>query len=135
MSRSGYSDECDGWQLICWRGAVNSAIKGKRGQAFLRELAAAMDAMPEKKLIKYELENQGQYCTLGVVGHARGLNMENLDPEEAEEVSDVFGIAQAMTREIVYMNDDLGNYGEPPEERWSRMRRWVERQIIKEDAA
>lgn len=35
MSRSGYSDDCYGWELICWRGAVNSAIKGKRGQSFL----------------------------------------------------------------------------------------------------
>ena len=34
MSRSGYTDECDGWELVRWRGAVNSAIRGKRGQAF-----------------------------------------------------------------------------------------------------
>lgn len=44
MSRSGYNDDCDGWALIRWRGAVNSAINGKRGQAFLRELVAALDA-------------------------------------------------------------------------------------------
>ncbi|KGC50992.1 hypothetical protein DO66_5867 [Burkholderia pseudomallei] len=36
MSRSGYSDDCGGWSLIRWRGAVNSAIKGARGQKFLR---------------------------------------------------------------------------------------------------
>ena len=29
MSRSGYTDECDGWELVRWRGAVNSAIRGK----------------------------------------------------------------------------------------------------------
>lgn len=37
MSRSGYTDDCDDqWALIRWRGAVNSAIKGKRGQQALR---------------------------------------------------------------------------------------------------
>jgi hypothetical protein len=41
MSRSGYSDDCDGWALIRWRGAVNSAIKGRRGQQALREIVAA----------------------------------------------------------------------------------------------
>jgi len=47
MSRSGYSDDCDDqWSLICWRGAVKSAIRGKRGQAFLKEMLAALDALP-----------------------------------------------------------------------------------------
>jgi hypothetical protein len=46
MSRSGYSDDHSEWDLIRWRGAVASAIRGKRGQAFLRELLVALDAMP-----------------------------------------------------------------------------------------
>ena len=46
MSRSGYTDDMeDMWQHICWRGAVASAIRGRRGQAFLREMLAAMDAI------------------------------------------------------------------------------------------
>lgn len=32
MSRCGYSDDYDQWALIRWRGAVESAIRGKRGQ-------------------------------------------------------------------------------------------------------
>lgn len=52
MSRSGYADWCDdNWAMIRWRGAVASAVRGKRGQAFLRELATTLDAMPEKRLI------------------------------------------------------------------------------------
>lgn len=35
MSRSGYTDDCDGWQLIMYRGAVASAIRGARGQRLL----------------------------------------------------------------------------------------------------
>lgn len=48
MSRSGYSN--DGENIAMWRGQVASAIRGKRGQAFLRELVEALDAMPEKRL-------------------------------------------------------------------------------------
>jgi hypothetical protein len=65
VSRSGYSDGCEGWDLIRWRGAVESAIRGKRGQAFLKELLAALDALPEKKLVANELVTlQGQVCIL-----------------------------------------------------------------------
>ena len=37
MSRSGYTDECE--YLDLYRGKVERAIKGKRGQKFLQELA------------------------------------------------------------------------------------------------
>lgn len=56
MSRSGYSDDLDSWSMIRWRGAVTSATRGARGQAFFREMLAALDAMPEKKLIADDLE-------------------------------------------------------------------------------
>lgn len=142
MSRSGYSDDCeDNWSLICWRGAVNSALRGKRGQAFLKELAEAMDAMPIKRLVTEELQADGEFCTLGVVGNARGLDMSVIDPDDAEAVADKFGLANAMVREIVWENDEHpGVYGlkedgstgwrrETPEERWTRMRAWVDEQL------
>lgn len=65
MSRSGYTEDCDGWQLIMWRGAVASALRGKRGQAFLKEMLAAFDALPEKKLTQNTLEKDGAVCALG----------------------------------------------------------------------
>ena len=145
MSRSGYCDDNDdNWRHICWRGAVNSAIKGKRGQSFLIELAAAMDAMPAKRLVTEELQADGEYCTLGVVGAARNLDMSVLDPDDAEVVADKSGLAAAMVREIVYENDErYGDYKwvdgerkyvrESPEERWIRMRKWVDSQIKKAD--
>lgn len=137
MSRSGYSDDCGGWSLICWRGAVSSAIKGKRGQAFLIELRDALDAMPEKRLIAEELEADGQFCTLGVIGAKRGTDMSSLDPDCRETVAQAFGIAPALAAEIVYENDEHpgvydANEGwrrETPEERWRRMRNWVEASI------
>lgn len=107
MSRSGYSDDCEQWALIRWRGAVNSAIKGTRGQKLLREMADALDAMPVKELIAEELQTEsGEFCALGVVGAARGLDMKNLDPEDREGVAKAFGIAPALAAEIVYVNDE-----------------------------
>lgn len=127
MSRSGYSEDCDGWELIMWRGAVDSAIRGKRGQAFLREMLAALDAMPEKRLITDDLEASGEVCALGSVGKARGLDMSELDPEDRYTVANVFGISRAMAAEIVFENDDGAGYWskETPEVRWHRMRAWV----------
>jgi len=130
MSRSGYSDCLDTWPLIRWRGQVASAIRGKRGQAFLRELLAALDAMPEKKLIAHDLKDaSGQVCTLGAIGVARGVDMTALDPEEPEQLGIAFGIAHQLVAEIEYENDE-GTYPlEAPEWRWQRMRAWVANQL------
>jgi hypothetical protein len=63
MSRSGYSDDCDDqWRHIMWWGAVTSSIRGKRGQAFLREMRDALDAMPEKRLAPDALVRGGEVC-------------------------------------------------------------------------
>jgi hypothetical protein len=136
VSRSGYSDDCDE-SIGLWRGAVAKAIKGKRGQAFLRELAEAMDAMPEKKLIKDVLESDGCFCTLGVVGAARGMDMSKVDYEDAESVGYAFGISRAMAAEIEFENDEMSDYvygvgyeRETDEKRWARMRKWVADHII-----
>lgn len=133
MSRSGYSEDfCGGgseWSLIRWRGAVNSAIKGKRGQAFLREMLTALDAMPEKRLVDGVLEESGQVCALGAVGKARGLDMSNLDPHDRETVAGTFGIADALGAEIMYENDEAGFWEETPEARFVRIRAWVVLQI------
>lgn len=109
MSRSGYTDDCDdNWRLIMWRGAVNSALRGKRGQAFLREALAALDALPEKALASESLATaDGEFCTLGAVGRLRGIDMAALDPEDYTEVAKAFGISEAMAREIVYENDEI----------------------------
>lgn len=135
MSRSGYTDDMDStWDLVMWRGAVTSAIRGKRGQAFLREMLAAMDAMPVKELIAEDLETQdGQVCAIGAVGAARGTDMEHVDPEDYNRIAAMFGIAPALAREIMYENDDrplwdkeLKRFAyEDPAHRFIRMRKWI----------
>lgn len=129
MSRSGYSDDCDGWELIRWRGTVAKATKGARGQTLLRELLEALDAMPQQRLIEGELELNGEVCALGCIGQRRGVDMSDLEPEDSDAVAGVFNIAPALVKEIVFMNDE-GWYAETPEQRWTRMRSWVATQII-----
>jgi hypothetical protein len=126
MSRSNYSDDYeDQWALICWRGAVESALRGRRGQAALKDLLTALDAMPQKALIAHDLERDGAYCALGVLGQARGLAMHTVDPEEPGAVATLFHLSRAFVQEIAYLNDE-GNWDtETPAQRWRRMRKTI----------
>lgn len=121
MSRSGYGD-CD--YLPLWRQAVARAITGKRGQDFMRELLAALDALPAKRLIASEFESDGDVCALGAIARARGLSLEVNDYDTGDDAAAALGIAPALAREILYENDE-GRYLDTPEERYARMRRWV----------
>lgn len=135
MSRCGYSDDHDNWTQIMWRGQVASAIRGKRGQAFLRELIEALDAIPDKRLIAHELRKDGQVCALGSVGVKRGIELEELDPEDPETLANTFGIAHQLVQEIEYVNDECYLYYEKdtPENRWQRVRGWAAKNLREGD--
>jgi hypothetical protein len=140
MARSGYADDGDYGATNLWRGAVTRALSGKRGQAFLKELLSALDGLPEKKLIEGSLAEEGQFCALGAVAHARGLDVsvvQKPDPDDyygnADEMASMFGIARAMAAEIMYMNDEyLDSYihkDVSPERRYEVVRDWVAKHI------
>lgn len=135
MSRSGYNDDCGGWELNLWRGAVASAIKGKRGQAFLRELLFALEGMSDKRLIAHELQDEeGQVCAIGRVGQARGTPMSDLDPTYSDAIAKRFGVAEALVKELEFINDDDFGFEryhgrDTPEDRWRRVHAWVKAHI------
>lgn len=133
MSRSGYCDDCDDDYLAIgrWRAMVKSAIRGRRGQKFLRDTIAALDAMPEKRLIAEELRDDGEVCTLGAVLIARGADPDGFDPEEHGLLAKELDIAPCLVQEVEYENDE-GAWRETPEQRWQRMRKWVEGKLAKE---
>ena len=132
MSRSGYTEDGENYEL--YRATVKRAIKGKRGQAFLKELAAAMDAMPVKELIDEELVSEKGCCAIGVVCKARGLNTENVDIYDAAAIGKLVNISKSMAAEIEYYNDEYYEFPEEdPASRWQRMRNWVEKRIIREE--
>lgn len=111
MSRSGYRDDNDDPLAHGrWRQAVKRALQGQRGQAMLRELVQALDAMDDKRLYSGSFATaEGEFCTLGVLGARRGTKMDDLGDEDecdAERVAQRFGIAHAMAAEIMYLNDE-----------------------------
>ncbi len=128
MSRSEYSDGLDQWDLIRWRGAVLSALRGRRGQAFLREMLVSLDSLPHKRLITGYLQNKGEVCAIGSVGISRGLDLDREEGFSNETLSVMFGIAEAMVREIAFINDEYYS-PETSTERFNRMRCWVVQNI------
>ena len=127
--RCGY--DYDGHAAL-WRQAVANAMRGARGQQFLRELVAALDAMPEKKLITEDFEREDGVCALGSVAKLRGLDLRALDSEDHDTLAERFGIARALVQEVEFVNDEdiWVREQETPEERWRRVRRWAECAII-----
>jgi hypothetical protein len=149
VSRSGLSenDGDDNWNFIRYRGQVASAIRGKRGQAFLRELRAALLTMPKKELLNGGFSRGGEVCALGSValrrklkaGIARETALKQLEAEFPEEnnyscagdVAPKFGIADVLAAEIMWTNDSEYGADQSPKGRWKAMYRWVRENIVK----
>ncbi len=136
MSRSGYVDDYN----PLWRGIIYSATRGKRGQRFFRELVTALDAMPEKRLVANELEDEetGAVCALGCLARAKGAPLDPDDTYDHEKLGKTFDIAEQLAQEVMYENDDgfhaYPRREETPEERWTRVRAWAAKQIrLRED--
>ncbi|MGB1013393.1 MAG: hypothetical protein ACPG4T_04600 [Nannocystaceae bacterium] len=130
-SRSGYSDDGWGsreerWQGIRYRGAVASALRGKRGQKFLRDLIEALDAMPVKKLISGGPVTPDGCCAMGAVMLLRGLEVSSQYDSLAAQLAEPLDIAEAMAQEIAFENDGDLDYIKSDADRWTKMRRWAE---------
>ncbi len=120
MSRSGL-----------WRGAVHRATTGYRGQHLLKKLRDALDAMPSKRLIADAIKDErGDVCVLGALD-------PNVGEYSAVYLAEHFDVAHALAAEIVYINDESTTWHrsvqETPEERWARMRHWVDSQIAPDE--
>jgi hypothetical protein len=127
MSRSGYSDSNENFAV--WRGVIASATRGKRGQVFFRALLAALDAMPDKRLVEGDLETEeGAVCALGCLGKARGISLAEVDTYDYDQLGELFNIAPQLAQEVMYVNDEDFRRGSP-EERWHVVRTWAARQI------
>ena len=102
MSRSGYSDDYNDEHgaLAMWRGRILSATKGKRGQQFFRDLVAALDAMPEKRLIANSLEDDdtGAVCALGCLAKAKGAVLDPDDTTDYDKLGATFNIAPCLSQ-------------------------------------
>ena len=153
MSRSGYmsaseydfNDDVD-WVLSHGRylGRLASATRGKRGQALLREMEAALLALPEKRLcadVAVSPRN-GEVCAFGAVALKRKLEVGKTyrakalaeitaqfpASNDAPAFAAAFDVAEPLAAEIVHQNDDV-MVKATAEERYQHVLAWVQEKI------
>jgi hypothetical protein len=73
MSRISYAEEEDyPGQFNLWHANVRRSLAGSKGQAALRDLEAALLALPEKRLIANRVAKEGDVCAVGaIVAHRK----------------------------------------------------------------
>lgn len=139
MSRAGFGDGDDTYPYELWERTVQNAITGKRGQKFLRELVAALDALQEKKLTTHRLRDEtGMVCAIGAVCVRKGIDTQPLEPREDEEhlhwppLASALNISETLVRVVEHENDERDECRFPrwtPEERWQHVRDWAQGMI------
>jgi hypothetical protein len=104
-------------QFKLWQANCQRSLRGKAGQAALRELEAALLALPEKRLIAGRLQDgDGQVCALGALARYKNHTMPISYDEDAwwegedEDGSmEDFGVELGMPRlvawKVVELND------------------------------
>ena len=120
-------------------GALQSAIRGQRGQRLLRDLVAGLDALPAPELSAGALEDKatGCCCAFGAVRRYRGAAAvplyfdpmeEDLDPPHYAEP---FDVAPALAWAVVDVNEEWSNSNNEASrrQRWERVRAWAVRHL------
>lgn len=156
-----YSDETTENQALLWEANLRRAVEGKRGQKALRELEAALLAMPEKRLIEGDICRDGAVCAIGAAAAYRKVQQgktwkqamtELPQPPEPDEdglidddENDVYATMAFAKRElaivgvlawrIAEVNDEWGWSGKSPEDRYRFVLGWVQKQIKAEASA
>lgn len=111
-------------------GRLRSAVRGKRGQRFLRDMVAALDVMPVKELYDF---GGGRMSALDAVAAYRGADLSeartaindapNLD-RWADCASRELDIAPCLAGLAEYNGNDFIS-GQTPAQRWARAREWA----------
>ena len=138
MSRINYTDEEDHpGQFALWQANCLRSIKGKNGQAALRELEQALLALPDKRLIAGDLQDeQGNVCAIGALARHKN-HTPKADPEyEMEAVGVELGMPELVAWTVVCLNDrELDKHYDreqgrcvlyTPEERYERVLKTVQ---------
>lgn len=132
-------------QQALYAQATKNALKGKRGQAALKELEEALLAMPEKRLIEGGLcDNAGGVCAVGAMAVHRQVKAGLMTREDAmtmiatkygddfhatlEVGREVLGLLGCVAVEFAYVNDEEA-CASTPEDRYDIVLNWVREQI------
>jgi hypothetical protein len=158
VSRISYSDEEDyPGQFDLWRANLRRSLKGRNGRRALRDLEAALLALPDKRLIADHLAANGQVCAVGAIvthrkvslGQAREAVLRELEGEpreddceewddcddmgETEEVGVANGIPRLVAWRLVELNDmELARF--TPEERYEKVLAWARKHLTVAEA-
>ena len=140
--RVGYSEEENyPGQFNLWQANCRRSRQGKKGQAALRDLEAALLAMPEKRIQKdIFVDLNGESCAIGALMLHRnisaGMPREQavaecavLDPLETEEYGVILGLPRLVAWAVAVENDEWWWEDEIPEKRYLRMLAWVREEI------
>lgn len=114
--RISYTDEEDvPGQFALWQANCRRSLQGKKGQAALRELEAALLALPEKRLIANNLQDpKGEVCALGALAKFKGRDIPPVaenewgeidEDEEMEEYGVSLGMPRLVAWKVVCKND------------------------------
>jgi hypothetical protein len=139
--RIGYSEDEDyPGQFELWQANCRRSLKGRAGQSALRELEAALVALPEKRLIAHKLVSaDGEVCAIGALARYKGRDLVAETRSQLAEIG------------IDHFDDEIEGGGEmevtcegpyrwpaekpktwvdiTPESRYKRVLEWVRRQL------
>ena len=142
-------------QFALWDANCRRSMRGRAGQQALRDLEAALLALPSKRLIADALEADGDVCAIACYGRAKGVDLSRFDNEDqSDDVGIAGGMPALVAWKVVAQNDLVcdtvwevadgpiqpghGHYkgGIPlvrkmtPEERYERVLSWVRSQLV-----
>jgi hypothetical protein len=140
MSRLYYSDNDYDQEIGVARGRRLSAIRSQRGQRFLRDLVAALDALPTPELHSGALEDSktGCCCAFGAVRRLRGVESVKLwfHPEDEDitpdSLAEPFDVSPTLAWAVVQANEDMheDNSEQGRRRRWAEVRDWAVRHLL-----
>ena len=142
MSRYCDSDDYDyePWMEGQAAGAMQRAIRGRRGQRLLRDLIDGLDALPVPELAAGALEDPetGCVCAFGAVRLQRGadavpLSFDPTDPDiDWRYLAKPFDISETLANAVVSQNeyDSKSNGEQSRRRRWQSVRAWAVRNLI-----
>jgi hypothetical protein len=150
---------CDDWDgegvhPLMWEQTCRNAIRGQKGQAVLRELKEALLGLPQQRLIDGAFSREGEVCALGALARHRFAagqkicwgesviaSLPQLEERLGDDLEEDFitldlgermGLKRALALAISFENDEGTWASETPEQRYWRILRWVENNLVQQ---
>jgi hypothetical protein len=138
-----YDDEDFNNQAALYQANTDRALRGKRGQVFLREMEEALLMLPKKELINGAVCREGQVCAIGALALKRKRDagdsisaalywLEKEAPDEWSEAdstaayaSEHLDVLERLAYRMAWINDRYEPEEETSEKRYERVLKWV----------